>query len=281
MPKNDTANEQSKKNNFLKEKEFQKMKIKMRMIKKININKIQKILRKHSLIQKTQQIRKKMEKKQNKQNEQPEIQNKKEEVINLDRNHILGKLIKQNINNNNNYKIIDMTGSDINDYLNKTQDKFKNQLGQYNEFQKSVWGNGKITNEVQKKRRIKQLFKNMKNKKNQHNLHNGIILLKVKKIFQIIQNILKKMMYQFLMNNFQSLLNLKNVLEKQGFILFNLISLLVIYTEQEIQILTVNWKGSQEKMDILFNEYEMISKVINLAKDVYIQKKIFKFKQVC
>ena len=38
--------------------------------------------------------------------------------MNLDRNHIMNNLTKENTGDNK-YKIIDMTGSDINDYINK------------------------------------------------------------------------------------------------------------------------------------------------------------------
>ncbi|CAD8107998.1 unnamed protein product [Paramecium sonneborni] len=227
-------------------------------------------------------------KKQNKLVEQPSIQYKKEEVQNLDRNHIMGNLIKENISNNN-YKIIDMTSQDINDYLNKSQDIQVLNNSKVREYLKEVQ---ELTWSVQKLLE-KRLAKWENNDQSIKKEKDKIIILEHEKKEEIIQftqwNNSVKRKEDFLNylkffkeddviisnDQFPIFAKFEECFRKfsDQFIQFNLIGLLVKNAEQEIKEMTIKWKGPLTKIDILYNEHQLISKVINLAKDVYIQKK--------
>ncbi|CAD8096701.1 unnamed protein product [Paramecium primaurelia] len=227
-------------------------------------------------------------KKRNKQDGQPIVYNKKEEILNLDRNHIMDNLIKDN-QNNNKYKIIDMTGSDINDYLNKTQDIQVQNNKVVREYLKDVQ---ELTWSVQKILE-KRLGKWENNEQSIKKEKDKIIILDHEKKEELIQytqwNDSVKRKEEFL--NYLRFFKDDEILIKKDqfsifskfeecfrkfsdqFIQFNLIGLLVKNAEQEIKNLIIKWKGPLTKMDILQNEHQLISQVINLAKDIFIQKK--------
>ncbi|CAD8188784.1 unnamed protein product [Paramecium octaurelia] len=227
-------------------------------------------------------------KKRNKQDGQPIVQNKKEDVLNLDRNHIMDNLNKDN-QNSNKYKIIDMTGSDINDYLNKSQDVQVSSNKVVREYLKEVQ---ELTWSVQKILE-KRLGKWENNEQSIKKEKDKIIILEHEKKEELLQftqwndsvkrkeDFLKYLKFfkedEVLISNdqFPIFAKFEECFRKfsDQFIQFNLIGLLVKDAEQEIKVMTIKWKGPITKMDILQNEHHLISKVITLAKDVYIQKK--------
>ncbi|CAD8093138.1 unnamed protein product [Paramecium primaurelia] len=227
-------------------------------------------------------------KKRNKQDGQTIVQNKKEDVLNLDRNHIMGNIMRED-QNSNKYKIIDMTGSDINDYLNKTQDVQMQNNKVVREYLKDVQ---ELTWSVQKILE-KRLGKWENNEQSIQKEKDKMIILEHEKQEELIQftqwkdsvkrkedflNYLKFFKEdEVLISNdqFHIFAKFEECFRKfsDQFIQFNLIGLIVKNAEQEIKTLIIRWKGPLTKIDILQNEYQLISQVINLAKDVYIQKK--------
>ncbi|CAD8193022.1 unnamed protein product [Paramecium pentaurelia] len=227
-------------------------------------------------------------KKRNKQDGQTIVQNKKEDVLNLDRNHIMGNIMRED-QNNNKYKIIDMTGSDINDYINKTQDVQMQNNKVVREYLKDVQ---ELTWSVQKILE-KRLGKWENNEQSIKKEKDKMIILEHEKQEELIQftqwkdsvkrkedflNYLKFFKEdEVLISNdqFHIFAKFEECFRKfsDQFIQFNLIGLIVKNAEQEIKTLIIRWKGPLTKIDILQNEYQLISQVINLAKDVYIQKK--------
>ncbi|CAK94648.1 unnamed protein product (macronuclear) [Paramecium tetraurelia] len=227
-------------------------------------------------------------KKQNKEDGQVTVNIRKEEVMNLDRNHIMGNLIKEN-QNSNKYKIIDMTGSDINDYLNQTQDAqvYSNKaVREYlKEVQELTWSVKTILE--------KRLGKWENNEQSIKKEKDKMIILEHEKQEELMQftqwndsvkrkedflNYLKFFKDDDILisnDKFHIFTKFEECFRKfsDQFIQFNLIGLLVKNAEQEIKVLTSKWKGPITNLDILEYEFQLISDVITLAKDVYIKKK--------
>ncbi|CAD8198315.1 unnamed protein product [Paramecium octaurelia] len=227
-------------------------------------------------------------KKQNKEDGQLTVNTRKEEVLNLDRNHIMGNLNKEN-QNSHKYKIIDMTGSDINDYLNKTQDAqvYSNKAVRDNlkEIQEITWSVktilekrlGKWENNEQsiKKEKDKMIILEHEKQEELMQFTQWNDSVKRKQDFLNYLKFFKEDDILISNDQFHIFAKFEECFRKfsDQFIQFNLIGLLVKNAESEIKVLTTKWKGPITKVDILQYEYQLISDVITLAKETYIQKK--------